>query len=49
MKMEILPIRIEMNSSKNEGNVTKYLDTTFWFKIPVIDKILNTEIVKNIF
>ena len=47
MKMEILPIRIEMNSSKNKGNARKYLDTTLWFKIPVIDKILNIEIVKK--
>ena len=47
MKMEIIPIRFEMNSSKNKENVRKCLDTTLWFKIPVIYKVLNTEILKE--
>ena len=42
------PIRIEMNSSKNKGNVRKCLYTTLLFEIPVIDKLLNTEIRKII-
>ena len=49
MKKDIIPIRIEINSSKNKENIRKCLDTTLWFKIPVIDKNLSIEIARKYF